>query len=194
MDNHESYAKTWHRIFLFVGVFSILSGIALLIIFSQKVYFTASIILDFAFILVGFIFFYFAYFNKSHIWRYFLGLSFSLAGLILLLIESYFVDYEFYKFWPVLVSLAGINLLLSAIFTKKRITISLFIPSIFLIFMGIVFLFFSLEIVKKSFVSVFVNFIPWFFIISGIILFCSFFYVQSGRHIAHEFIEDNDEE
>ena len=53
MDNHESYAKTWHRIFLFVGVFSILSGIALLIIFSQKVYFTASIVLDFAFILVG---------------------------------------------------------------------------------------------------------------------------------------------
>lgn len=194
MANQESNAKNWHKLFLFVGVFSILSGIALLIVFSQKVNFTSSIFWDFVLMLVGFIFLYFSYTSVQKLWRYFLGLTCSLAGLIFLLIEAYTPNYEFYKVWPILVSLAGANLLLAAIFSKRRITISLMLPSLFLVFMGIIFLFFSLDFVKNSFVSVFVNFIPWFFIISGIVLFCSFFYVQSGRHIANDLIDDNDEE
>jgi len=57
------------------------------------------------------------------------------------------------------------------------------------------FLFFSLNIIKDSFVSVVTNLLPLFMIISGVVLFGSFFYVQSGKqHINPDLIEDNDED
>ena len=90
---------------------------------------------------------------------------------------------------------AGISLIFSAIFSKKRLTASLLVPSLFLIFLGVLFLIFSLDIVTKSLISVAINLLPWLLILSGFVLFGSFFYIQSGKqHISPELIEEDDEE
>ena len=69
------------------------------------------------------------------------------------------------------------------------------IPSLVLIVGGVLFLLFSIDVVKLSFISVVINLLPIILIVSGAILFGSFFYVQSGKqHISPEFIEDNDED
>lgn len=197
MENQENNAsvKKHHKIILAIGLFCIIFGVIFQISLLRKSAIDVAFVGNFVLIMIGVIFTYFACISKVYMWKFFLGLFFSLSGLVLLVLESIFEDYSIARLWPFVVFIAGFSLALSAVFAKKKITASILLPSLFLIFMGIIFLFFSLDIVKKSFISVVVNFLPWLFIIAGAVLFGTFFYVQSGKqHINLDSIEDNDEE
>ena len=79
-------------------------------------------------------------------------------------------------------------------FAVVRSIVITFLGGTILIFMGVIFFFFTLDIIKTSFISLVTHLLPLFLIISGAVLFGAFFYVQSGRqHINPELIEDDED-
>ena len=184
-----------HKIFLAIGLLFILLGIFLQIFLNRNLVFNTAVLYSIIVAFVGAVFLYIACLKKTSMWKFAVGLFLTLGGLFFVIVEAYFDDYSLKTLWPVLVSLAGAAIICSAIFSKRRITFSILMPSIVLVIMGVLFLFFSLDIIKDSFISVVTNLLPFLLIISGVVLFGSYFYVQSGRqYINPELIEDNDED
>ena len=184
-----------HKIFLAIGLLFILLGIFLQIFLNRNLVFNTAVLYSIIVAFGGAVFLYIACLKKSSMWKFAVGLFLTLGGLFFVIVEAYFDDYSLKTLWPVLVSLAGTSIICSAIFSKRRITFSILMPSIVLVIMGVLFLFFSLDIIKDSFISVVTNLLPFLLIISGVVLFGSYFYVQSGRqYINPELIEDNDED
>lgn len=184
-----------HKIFLAIGLLFILLGIFLQIFLNRNLVFNTAVLYSIIVAFVGAVFLYIACLKKTSMWKFAVGLFLTWGGLFFVIVEAYFYDYSLKTLWPVLVSLAGAAIICSAIFSKRRITFSILMPSIVLVIMGVLFLFFSLDIIKDSFISVVTNLLPFLLMISGVVLFGSYFYVQSGRqHINPELIEDNDED
>jgi hypothetical protein len=197
MENHgvQAEIKKKHKLILAIGLLFISIGIIIQLVLSKEVTLTATTVCDFAIVFFGLVFLYFAFINKISMLKFFLGLFFSFTGIFLLIVHAHFLSASIKKLWPLIVLFAGFSLIFSAILSKKRITVSLLIPSLFLIFLSVLFLIFSLDIVTKSLISVAINFLPWLLILSGFVLFGSFFYIQSGKqHISPDLIEDDDEE
>lgn len=187
--------KNIHKILLAIGLAFIVIGILLQIFLIQKTRVNIAVLRSVIITFVGAIILYFACIKRYSMWRFSIGLFLTLGGIFFVIVDTCFNEYDIKTLWPVLVSLVGVSVILGAIFSKKRMTISIIIPSVVLIIMGVLFLFFSLNIIKDSFVSVVTNLLPLFMIISGVVLFGSFFYVQSGKqHINPDLIEDNDED
>lgn len=197
MENHgiQAEVKKNHKIILAIGLLFISIGIIIQLVLSKEVKLNITIVCDLIIAFLGFVFLYFAFIKKLSMLKFFLGLFLSLTGIFLVIVHSHFLNASIKKLWPLIVFFAGISLIFSAIFSKKRLTASLLVPSLFLIFLGVLFLIFSLDIVTKSLISVAINLLPWLLILSGFVLFGSFFYIQSGKqHISPELIEEDDEE
>ena len=177
MEDHgiQAEVKKNHKIILAIGLLFISIGIIIQLVLSKEVKLNITIVCD---LIIAF-----------------LGLFLSLTGIFLVIVHSHFLNASIKKLWPLIVFFAGISLIFSAIFSKKRLTASLLVPSLFLIFLGVLFLIFSLDIVTKSLISVAITLLPWLLILSGFVLVGSFFYIQSGKqHISPDLIEEDDEE
>ena len=110
------------------------------------------------------------------------------CDLVIAFLGFVFLYFAFIKKLSMLKFFLGLFLSLTGIFL-------VIVHSHFLIFLGVLFLIFSLDIVTKSLISVAINLLPWLLILSGFVLFGSFFYIQSGKqHISPELIEEDDEE
>lgn len=186
--------KKTHKILLAIGLVCIIVGTLLQIFLINKSRIDFAVIRSIVITFLGATILYFACLKKDSMWRYLLGLFLTLGGFFFALIDTCFENHDIKTLWPILVSLAGISIIFSAVFSKKRITFSIIFPSVVLIFMGVIFFFFTLDIIKTSFISLVTHLLPLFLIISGAVLFGAFFYVQSGRqHINPELIEDDED-
>ena len=187
--------KTIHKILLAIGLFCIAFGLVMQMILIKKITIDFDIFYYSIIILLGLTFLYLACLKKVSMWRFLLGLFFSFVGLFFFIADYCFTNYDILTLWPVIMSLAGLSIILAFVFSHKKITASILVPSLVLLLGGVLFLLFSIDVVKLSFISVVINLLPIILIVSGAILFGSFFYVQSGKqHISPEFIEDNDED
>lgn len=193
--NTTTDIKNIHKIILAFGLFCTLCGIFSQILVIKKRAIDFPLVLSITVSLIGAFFLYLACIKKTSMWKFMTGLFLTLSGIFFLVVETCFSAYNLAVLWPVLVSFVGISVIFGAVFSKKKITFSIVIPSVLLIFMGILYLLFSLDIVKISFISVVTNLLPFVLILSGAVLLGVFFYVQSGRqHIRPDLVEDNDED
>ena len=122
--------KKTHKILLAIGLVCIIVGILLQIFLINKSKIDFAVIRSIVITFLGATILYFACLKKDSMWRYLLGLFLTLGGFFFALIDTCFENHDIKTLWPILVSLAGISIIFSAVFSKKRITFSIIFPSV----------------------------------------------------------------
>lgn len=112
---------------------------------------------------------------------FYLGINFLLTGIFFLLTDSGIISVGMKRLWPSIVIGSGISLIPASIYCKKTITSSFVFPSIIITSLGVIFLLFSLGVIKMSFARFVAQFWPALIIIGGICLIVIFLYQQHNR-------------
>ena len=120
-----------------------------------------------------------AFTRRSKSLTVFLGLYGFLASLLFLLAGTGIFSFNLTEFWPLLVLLCGVCLIVSGFYGKKRLTISYMIPALFLIVLGVFFLLFSTDIIQMTLSSFMAKWFPMGLILTGIVLVILFFFRSS---------------
>ena len=164
-----------HKTLVF-GVFFILLGTAMLLytngILPNIWDFWPLMTLGFGLILLYFVF------AKGAVDLYlFPGFLFSLVGLMFLIIKVLPPSVELKRIWPVFMTNTGIALWLYGYALKKERRYSIFIPAWSIILLSFVFIVFSLDIIKMSFLTFIRTWWPLIFLIFG-----SFLVIENILH------------
>lgn len=97
----------------------------------------------------------------------FFGLSFLLSGVLMLLLETKIIPLSLKELWPVLVIICGISLFPAGFYKMKRVRTVYLFPAITLVVLGVLFLMFSLRVIKISFSKFFSFALPLVVILFG---------------------------
>lgn len=187
--------KKEYRLLLAFGILLLLTGTVLQICSITGYTINRYIVSTCVSILAGGFLLYFAFIHNHSFWCFFLGFAFAFCGIFLLMLCEDLTKLQLKDLWPVFVIIAGITTFLSALFSKRKITFSVIIPSLVLILLGIFFLLFSLHVIKISFRFFAAIWWPAILILAGAILLGIFLYFQSGkRTVPIEISDDNDED
>jgi hypothetical protein len=108
----------------------------------------------------------------------FVGVVLALEGI--LLFAAIVLGWELKKVWPLGMALAGFGGVVSSIIAKKRMKVSLAVPSICFIVLGLVFSVFSFGLAGISFKSFIVVWWPTLLIAGGISLFVAYGLSRGG--------------
>lgn len=155
------------RIWAFSGVIAILSGL-LLLLWTNNVLPASGVLVPVWIFVAGLsTFIYFYLFERK--WRYvFLGLFACQAGVILLLLNTIAPKDYLIRFWPLGMTISGISLVplcFKENSSSKRL--ALLISSVALILLSLLFLVFSMKLVKISFLEFVLSWWPLLLIIQG---------------------------
>lgn len=90
-------------------------------------------------------------FHRSYL--LFGGIAFSFSGCFMEFLSQDITSLTYVQLWPVFLLIAGISLLLACIYKFRRPRPNYIVPSVIMILLGIVFLLFSLDVIKVSFVT-----------------------------------------
>ncbi len=107
---------------------------------------------------------------------FFLGLLITSFGCLHMCLSASSDPEALIKFWPILCVLGGVYLIITCIYTYRRIRIVYAFPSILLIFLGILFLAFSSDLVKFSFNDSVGHWWFVFFLVAALLLVILYFY------------------
>lgn len=169
----KKLTATTLNMILALGVICILAGILFFVRVSAKLdahIETWTVCLT----VIGAVVFYLSLIKFNYALVFFSGLFFVLSGFFFMIVNSGVVQTGVSGLWPFVIVLAGISLMLTGIAKDRRIRVSYFFPSLMLIFLGLFFLLFSLDIIEMSFrkwISIFWPLFPFFLGLSLIVLF-----------------------
>ena len=187
--------KKTHDVILGAGIFLIIAGVALLSCFALKVQSDMLIAIPVIIIIAGAGFLFASYAKEKHVWQLFLGYFLTLGGLFSLGISFTTIDgVEFKRFWPILVILCGVCYGVASFQIKKKLYVSVLVPSVMLVALGGMFLGFSLTGVSfRRFVS---SWWPVFLVLLGIILIIVYVYMQHSKaeDSTYKVIADGDDD
>lgn len=181
---------------LIAGLSFILGGIFLLVYVSAAVlpgiYMFRFLLLS----LIGSTVLYFALTGKKRAFFIFTGLFLCCTGLLLLLTDARLIPYTLHQIWPAAVVLSGILLFPSGYMRFRKLRAFYIVPGIMLIGLGLLFLCFSLDIIKQSFAEFASRWWPVVFIIFGFGLIILFAYTQKRKTpvLSEDSDEDEDED
>ncbi len=111
----------------------------------------------------------------------FVGLSTLVFGVLSLLMDYSIINLTFKELWPIQVIGCGIALIPSGLYTQKRIRSIYLFPALALIVLGIMFLLFSVHVIKVPFTVFIATWWPVAIIAIGAVL-VSLFWVQKSQH------------
>lgn len=157
--------------FLFVNDFSELSGTDSFIKIN---------IGDLLFILAGAVILFIAIVTGENSHKFFLGLYICLAGALHVLLACGIIPHGMKEWWPFFVVLCGISLFLTGLARHRKIKSTYLFPSIIILVIGLIFLLFSLDIIKISFASFVAAWWPLLLILLGTALVVLFLYQKSS--------------
>ncbi len=98
----------------------------------------------------GLIFVFFAFALTGSGLFVYLGIFFSLTGILSLFIDTNIIKYKFSDLWPLEVIFSGIALLPAGLYKLKRVRTIFLFPSLTLVVLGVLFLLFSLNDISFS--------------------------------------------
>lgn len=181
---------------LIAGIGLILGGILLLVHFSEAVLSGIYIFRFLLLSLIGSIVLYFALTGTKRAFFVFTGLFLCCTGLFLLLIDARLIPYTLHKIWPAAVVLSGILLFPSGYIRFRKLRAFYIVPGIMLTGLGLLFLCFSLDIIKQPFAVFASRWWPVSFIVFGFGLIILFTYTQKrkGPVLSEGSDEDEDED
>ncbi len=166
------------NILLAAGVIFILAGLLLISRFS--VGFASELPSgSIATMFVGAVIFYIAMTLIHWAVFFFLGLLVFCIGLCMTFVFSGVLPFSPEHFWPIAVILCGISLMLTCIFKHRKIRGVYLFPSILIEILGLVFLLFSLDVIKISFSAFMAKWGPFVLIVAGIALVGVFFWQRN---------------
>lgn len=178
------------NVILAAGMSLIFFGFIFLLLIAGTVPDVTSMILPGLFFVTGLINFYAYLAFKKSAFRLFLALTLSLYGIFSALIEYSVITVPLDKIWPVYVLVASITLVIAGRCTGKRFAVSYDFSAIVLFVLGIIFLLFSFEIIKKPLNELAFIILPFILILSGIFLVILFLQRKSILEILPEDISD----
>ncbi|MCR5724395.1 MAG: DUF5668 domain-containing protein [Treponema sp.] len=157
------------NLLLAFGVICIIVGLFLLlrVSFNYQLEFS---FLSFAVTFTGAVLFYLSMTITRRALFFFLGLYLCLASFFTWFVTSGLIPLSMTELWPVEVVLSGICLAGTGIFKNHTLRTRYLFPSVTLIVFGLVFLLFSLDIIRVSFFSVFSRWWPLLLILLGLAL------------------------
>ncbi|MEI8096108.1 MAG: hypothetical protein WCG80_18000 [Spirochaetales bacterium] len=128
-----------------------------------------------ALVLLGAYFLYRVIFLKARPGYLFSGLILVLGGTFTLLLSTGILPegFSLKELWPVYMGIIGVSLLPYGARYRRTIRVSLFIPGLFLIFLCVAFLLFSLSVVKESLAEFVGRWWPLLLIFMGLTLLAS---------------------
>ncbi|MCQ2598027.1 MAG: hypothetical protein MJ181_09290 [Treponema sp.] len=122
-----------------------------------------------------------AFFKKSHL--LFTGIMLGLSGCFSVFVTRDITTLGWHELWPVFLFICAISLFLSCIYRFKKIRPNYFVPSMVMVFLGIVFLLFSLDIIKMSFASFVFITGPFLLFFGGIAVVVLYFVQSTHREL-----------
>lgn len=194
LNKNKTSLSNSKSILFVAGIICIVFGIILLINtvldLPQYTFFLRSGIA----VVLGFFFLYYSMAKKKTIWSLFLGISLTLVGFFILLLDLNFIDYSITELWPVIVIICGFSYLAAGLSIKKKLTVSVAVLSFVLTVMGIFFLLFSINIIDIPFVVFAARWWPILLILLGLGLVILFLYMQIAGNNAKTLLYDDNEE
>ncbi len=124
---------------------------------------------------------------------YSLGIIFIIVGVVVLLQIFEVFSLTTTQTWPLLVIGFGVVFFLGGILSYRKFLAFYTIPSVILIFFGLVFLLFSLDIITVSFVQFASRWWPVLLVLAGLSLISVFFSNRHFKNTAFRF-EDVDDQ
>ena len=122
---------------------------------------------------------------------FFCGIYLALLGITVLLLRVRASSANIAGLWPLLVIISGASLFMTGIYITKKIFTFYNFPSVLLVFLGVVFLMFSLKVFKSRFLTLLQNFWPLILIFFGLALVITFLIQQSNKN-SFPYIDDED--
>ena len=161
---------------LAIGVILIIVGLILISRFSAGQEIPVGSILT---MILGAVIFYVAMTLIHWAFLFYLGLLIFFLGLCMTFIFANVLPFGPEHLWPITVLLSGICLIFTCIFKHRKIRGVYLFPSILIEILGIIFLLFSMNVIKIPF-SVFVaKWSPFVLIFSGVALVVVFFWQRN---------------
>ncbi len=182
------------NIILAVGIFSILTGILLLGLLSSELSFRNFFLRPTLLFILGAITIYISLVSTRYPLFTFSGMFFCCAGILFLFIDAKLIKSNIEQLWPVLVIMSGVFLFPSCYLRSKKITPSYVVPAMCLVCLGLLFLLFSMDIIKIPFSTFAARWWPFVLIIFGIGLVILFFLNQYQKNPFSLDEEDDDED
>ncbi|WP_147613818.1 hypothetical protein [Treponema pectinovorum] len=178
---------------LALGVICILTGILFFVRVSSKL--NAQIETWTVFVtVIGAFVFYLSLIKFNYALVFFSGLFSVLAGFFFMILSSGVIGAGVSSLWPFVIVLAGISLMFTGIAKDRRIRVSYFFPSMMLVFLGLFFMLFSLDIIDMSFRKWISIFWPLFPFLLGLSLVVLFLIQQNpASHFPYDTSESEDE-
>ncbi len=170
------------NVILGIGIIMMIAGIFLLSgsLSGRTCFFAFRTVLLLSF---GGIAFFMALALAQNSFLFFVGLTCFLSGILTLIIDMKVVHLGMKELWPVLVIILGLALIPAGLYHLRRIRTIYLFPAIFLICMGVVFLLFSLKIIKAGFLTVAAKIWPVTIIVGGLALIIVFFVQQNHKNL-----------
>lgn len=135
---------------LIIGVLLILAGgLLMLWTFGYLPRFTA--LWPVFFILLGLFFLYLVFFRNASETYTFPGMLMSLGGLYSLLGSSFMSAGYLLQIWPVFMAIAGVSIIPYALLKQGHARIALLVSGVAIVFLSVIFLFFSLHLITERF-------------------------------------------
>lgn len=184
---------------LAAGMVLIFIGFIFLLCVAGSVPEITSLALPGILFLAGFVNLYIFLAYKKSSFRLFLALTLTLYGIFSALISYSVIKLSLEQIWPIFVLIASVTLFVAGRFSGKKFAISFDFPAIILFVLGIIFLLFSLDVIKKSFSEMAFILLPALLIFAGIFLIILFFQRKSILEIlpdelSRELDDDSDME
>lgn len=133
-------------------------------------------------------------FVQSHKFRFFFpGLFLSQSSIFWLIVNNVLYNFSFVSLWPVLLIIIGESILIATAISNKKMNFYVWVPSLSFILLGIVFLLFSIDIIKIPFIAFATTWWPIMLVLAGIVLVVIFFYKQADKQDTEAVINDNEE-
>ncbi len=120
-------------------------------------------------------------FKKSYL--LFIGIVTALSGCLSIFIARDITTMGFGQLWPCYIFFASIALFLSCIYKFKKLRPHYIVPSVVMVVLGVVFLLFSLDIIKMSFASFMVVTGPFIMFFGGVAVVVLYFYQSTHREL-----------
>ncbi len=169
-----------YRLILIVGLVFVLAGTNLLVALLSPLDDFTFLILPSILLIVGIVILYFALLGKRRLFPILIGLLLFSAWLFCLLALAEVIPYTIEEFWPAMAILAGVMLVPIAFIRYGFLPITFLLSAIVLSSLGILFLLFSLDVIKMSFTEFASIWWPALIIVSGIALICLFFFTRKS--------------
>ena len=123
------------------------------------------------------------------------GMVFTLSGIFVLLRTTGLLEVEFQRIWPVFMTIAGVSLLAYSFTRQRGHQAVLMVPSVAIVILSLLFLLFSLDILRVSFIDFVSRWWPMLLVLLGaIFLYRGVPQAMSGDEEPEEEDEEDEEE